>query len=692
MNHPEAYSLLQSTGAFFDTLPSCLVSPARLPLLKAAADAFPPIIRFALECRLHDCDQVDLQLCIKKDQDDLPAICNWFRYRLAGRPELPALLCFLETWADPSSSCHLNIAEVFLELDVLPGGIRTPLLFFELQQDMDSYRTKALCDSVIKGTLGSQQPFIPLLNKIVDACPGQAHVGYLGIQFSRDVEALRVNIKKLRLQEVIPFLQKIGYRWCDPQLEQLVTFLFGNADRVTVCMDVGADLFPRLGFECFWNEPPDKTMCWQYFVDNLPAPGLAIAEKTAAVLNWDQEIFPGQVQDWPEQLWIASLQQPETSFTYIRQWISHLKVSYQPGKDLELKAYLGYESSWKIIHPCPPPEIVSLKTGKVDLPDVRNAIDKGISYLLSSQQQSGWWKDFLLEPGAADEWVTAYVGCHLARLERQETLAPLRHAWKILQTRYREGAGWGFNAAAPADADSTVWAWHFAQAAGFSAQFPAPGLSLMDDYTNENGGVVTYSLNGPIGRNSREQGASPFNGWQIPHCCVTAAYALSGNPAATGFLLSQQNNAGYWYGYWWKGPEYATALATEALFLQNAETNEAAIGKAVHWAMENSATALAAGNPNCFKIALYLKILLCARHNPHQIRAAELVNHLLETQRSQGSWPPSAELRSPDTNDVTHETNEKVRVVKDDSGIFSTATILDALHKFVVATTTSRTP
>lgn len=678
----DEYSLLKALGNSCEAFPPSLVSPIQLELLEKAADFFPPLIRFALECRLNDEEQVDLQFCIRRDEDDLDAVSNWFQNKFTGDQEHQKITHFLKAWADKSSAHHAYIPEIFLELDVLPSGIKAPLLFFELQPDLDDEKRKTFSLSILKETLGESRSFFNLFERILDACPDPAFIAYLGVLFSRDVDVLRVNIKKLPAAAVAPFLKKIGYAWLGPELDNWISFVYNYADRVTLCLDIGKDVYPKIGFECFWGDQPLKGTYWRAFIEKLNVQNHYKEDKIEAILNWDKELFPGQIKDWPEHLWIASLSRTDHEFTFLKKWISHLKLAYHPNKGLELKAYLGYESLWK------QHKKLNLKDSNLEVQqfesalDIKKAIVKGVDYLLLSQQQSGWWKDFYLLPGSSDEWVTAYVACHLARLKNPKTTEALDNAWKILKTRYRKNEGWAYNALVPADADSTIWTWLFVKTAGFEDEFPGADFDMAETYAAADGGITCYVLNGPTGKYNTKTDQH-FNGWQIPHYCITSAYALAGYQFAIDYLLDQQNPSGFWYSYWWDGPEYATALAIEALFNKDAEKYNQVILLSVKWAKDTAQKELEREVVNDFKIALLLKIILCA---PHQMEHRELmrtmVNYLLSTQQPLGCWNPSAGLRHPVPENTDHENGENVLVVKDEKKNFATVTIIDALHKY----------
>lgn len=293
-----------------------------------------------------------------------------------------------------------------------------------------------------------------------------------------------------------------------------------------------------------------------------------------------------------------------------------------------------------------------------------------------SVQQSRWWKDFNLSKGNSDEWVTAYVAAHLARVESPKATEALHKAWEILKPRYKKNEGWDYNGMTPADADGTVWTWLFAT----TDEFPEPGFDVMSMHYAADDGITTYSLNGPIGKNTA---AHVFNGWQISHYCVTAAYALAGKKSAIDYLLDHKNPAGYWYSYWWVGPEYATALTIEALFNKDADKYREVIDASVNWAHDQARKELDNLVPKDFKIALLLKIILCSPHKGKYGKTAKTISDcLLNSQQESGYWNTSAELRQPMSDDTDHEKGENVMVVKDEKKNFATITILDALDKY----------
>ena len=681
----EEYTLLKAIEDFFNELPKALVSPEQLTLLKTSANFFPPIIRFALEYRLNKNDQVDLQFCIRRDEDDIADIAKWFEDRLPQNTEANKLISFLKKWADERSSYYENISEIFLELDVVSTALNIPLLFFDLAPDSTVDQRQQFSSSILKDILGESLPFSPLLMKIIAACPEDSYVSNLGVLFSRDTNLLRVNIKRLSYHSVVDFLHVIGYDFVSQELKDYITFIYSYADKITLCLDIGATISPKIGFECFWIGQPSTEQYWAHFIEKLDLQTSLESEKITSILVWDQEIFPGAIKNWPEHLWAESLAKGENDFTYLKKWISHLKLSYQPDAIIELKSYLAYESLWMT-----QPLVRLKKADKIEhkickINEIEKAIDNGVNYLLETQQQAGSWKDFYVEKGASDEWITAYVAYHLYNLKLERIKSSLDKAWDILKFRYRVDEGWGYNALTSADADSTIWVWLFANTQMASNSFPELDVEILDKYILENGGVRTYIPNTLLDNSPHHIGAH-FNGWQIPHNCVTAVYALSGIQHAIDFLIAQQNETGYWYSYWWDGYEYATALSTEAMSKADKLRYEKTINSAVNWARVQARELLIKPGVSSFKLSLLLRILLCANlENKDVSLEQELVKVLVNSQEYLGSWEASALMKFPDPLDQNHQNNDAIPVFTDQMRNFTTVTVVDALNKYALS-------
>ena len=97
----------------------------------------------------------------------------------------------------------------------------------------------------------------------------------------------------------------------------------------------------------FPGAPPSAEPRWAALLDLLTADGACTPGQRAGLLAWPGVNDPGNsATPWPGDLMLASLLQPPDRFSAIVRQLSHVKVSYQPGRPLEAKAYLGWAHTW----------------------------------------------------------------------------------------------------------------------------------------------------------------------------------------------------------------------------------------------------------------------------------------------------------------------------------------------------------
>jgi hypothetical protein len=56
--------------------------------------------------------------------------------------------------------------------------------------------------------------------------------------------------------------------------------------------------------------------------------------------------YCGYQAHWPKQLIVDSILAPKECFTVFDRRLSHIKVAWQPQRQLEAKAYLWFEHRW----------------------------------------------------------------------------------------------------------------------------------------------------------------------------------------------------------------------------------------------------------------------------------------------------------------------------------------------------------
>lgn len=699
--------LAESLAVLRPGLPPALFAPEILPRLWADAHALAPlpVLRVGLECRLGaGASQVDLQQCFKPHDGEPALLANYVAALTASAagPVHPAwgrIGAFCAGWGDVSSPRHTGIVELWLELDAsdaAPAAV-APSVFIGLDQQASAApETQIVVETALEALGGGPlaPPLRDNLRRCCEACTAGAHIGHVGAMLSRGTEALRVNIKNLSGSRIVAYLERVGWPGPMDAIIPLVTQLSGLVDAMTVCLDVGARIYPTLGLECFLRDEPGRTPDWAAFLGHLVQEELCTPEKRDALMAWTGEINPlSSPAPWPTSLLRDSLLQTPNRFNILARRLNHVKVAYHPQRPLEAKAYLGFGRVWLLPDNDESPfRPQANRAGGLNAADLCTGIDKALAFLLAARDGEDWWQDFLLPAGPGDEWVTGYVGAALAVSHREQARQAAFHAWSLLAQQRTASEGWGYNRRTPLDADSTAWALRLARAVGQEGSERAQGARRsLEKHLGTDGGVITYVAREAIGRFVAMADWTSYEGWCRAHTCVTAAAAsLLAGASEDGplrFLRHAQREAGNWKGYWWEDDEYTTALAAEALAGTGLMEDQPRVQTAMRWASQRlgptgSVHSVAHAADSAFATAWCVRTLALADNLAGVREPMErAVVWLLDHQKEDGSWLPSARLRVPPPDAIDPETHPTPSFVfLDRAGIFTTATVLSALE------------
>lgn len=266
-------------------------------------------------------------------------------------------------------------------------------------------------------------------------------------------------------------------------------------------------------------------------------------------------------------------------------------------------------------------------------PACQESLARGVAYLLATQEPDGHWWDFWLPVGASDAWVTAYTalalldaaaGPHLpapARTRARQA-AERAAAWLLGQLTPAR-PGWGYNAAAPVDTDSSAHA--ISLLARLGQEVPAATLATLRGAGAAGAGYRTYQHE---------------SNWSAPAADISAAVLRALHDAGEldaaalcaewqTLLGPHQAADGWWQGYWWLSPAYTTGLVLDL------------------WARAGCPTLAQPITPawprgNAFDLAWSVRI---AHLSGWEL--AEPLASLLRLQAHDGGWPAAAILRVP---------------------------------------------
>jgi hypothetical protein len=280
-------------------------------------------------------------------------------------------------------------------------------------------------------------------------------------------------------------------------------------------------------------------------------------------------------------------------------------------------------------------------------------------FLLNAQDEDGFWRDYLLQPGISTAWTTACVG----RVLTEYPAATQRARMALL--RERRPTGWGYNMSVSTDADSTAWVLRFMARTGDACVYSA--MDLLKPFITGNGAAQTF------------RNANFFGTWADEHADVTPAVGLAliectGDSGLTDRIrrcvLDNQRKDGSWNSFWWSTDAYATAKSLEFLNACGGIPEET----------RRSASAWLAARPlaaSSFEAANLLAALVyCGQGNASQ--AQSVVEVLMDTRNVDGSWPASNVLLVPDQ----HSSSEPAPRFRDIRSLMSTSAVLEALHSW----------
>ena len=259
---------------------------------------------------------------------------------------------FALSWANPKSEIHENVLGVWLEFDIadVSSEISIPSVFLQtVPLRIDSPADVKNCTWVTRNAIPCLEgkPVSEKLEKyfleIVQKLPKGASVFHVASMLSRKTEGMRVVIKRIHPDDIVPYLKTIGWTDKENGLSQLIKELKEFVDCIRLHINISDHVDLKVGLECFISpEKYNQENGWTDFLTYLVKKGLCQPELRSSLLE-----FTGVEQENPADTfsldsYLPSVKIPDTEFSKaLVRYISHVKISYEPKKTIEAKAYTG---------------------------------------------------------------------------------------------------------------------------------------------------------------------------------------------------------------------------------------------------------------------------------------------------------------------------------------------------------------
>jgi hypothetical protein len=341
-------------------LPTALIDAAQWEEIRAIGQFFPSAITtfFGFECRLGVADaKADFLFCADAAEAgrrvlaanaygiDLPET-------LFAHPVWQNLRQFSTNWESEASPLYDQVQNIWLEFDTaeqLDTVLPVPSCFFA--------PTPLFRSTVIEGVhpygwvwqralplmLGRDLPSAieTMLLRCLAHLPEEAYVFQIGVMLARQSDAVRLCIRNISPQDVVPYLLHLHWSGNAEGLHGVLNDIAAFTDRVDLDIDIGDRLFPKIGLECYLHKQPRFEDRWHTLLDWLVLQGHCSLPKRQALLE-----YPGYIRErtdprlWPDSLRkLTGLLGPNYE-SVVFKGLHHIKLVYQDAKVHEAKAYL----------------------------------------------------------------------------------------------------------------------------------------------------------------------------------------------------------------------------------------------------------------------------------------------------------------------------------------------------------------
>jgi hypothetical protein len=319
-------------------LPPELITREAARRMIGVAESLPPLPMIGFEARLGGGDQAShFFAAVRAAQGDREILMPWLRRRKAdaklGPPGSPwnRIHAFCAEWLDPSSILHTPITSLWLEYDVDGAEQPPPNVFFGIASDeLPLEKTRLVLIERAAFVLAGRPLDAAVrdsIDRVLAAVPEGCHLFQMGMMMARPTGAVRLCVMPPVVSLIPELLAAVGWPGDVGEVTDFLSALPARPQSIGVNLDVGAEVLPRTGLECYLDERrhPRLDPAWEQFLDYLVGRALCTPERKDALLGW-----PGQ--GTVRFLWTST----------IIRLLNHIKIDFTPGRPTAAKGYFGF--------------------------------------------------------------------------------------------------------------------------------------------------------------------------------------------------------------------------------------------------------------------------------------------------------------------------------------------------------------
>ena len=166
----------------------------------------------------------------------------------------------------------------------------------------------------------------------------------IGVMLSRASRGVRLVYRHLKPEEIIPYLQSLGWTDTDGELGSLIEELRVHVPRIVLHLTITEEgVAPKIGLECSFT--PDRYLLetrWTGLFDYLEGRHLCLPGKKELIADFTGADLEDTTTAFSLESYTTAVRIPHVQYSRaLIRYLSHVKIVYSPGHPLEAKAYPG---------------------------------------------------------------------------------------------------------------------------------------------------------------------------------------------------------------------------------------------------------------------------------------------------------------------------------------------------------------